>query len=135
MEEDRISATTMKLTLRQRANLILSGLAVGFLVLFSFSPTEHTFYPVCPFHALTGLQCPGCGGTRALYQLLHLHWAEAMRLNGLVTLLAPVALLWFVFWYYSVMRYDRAPGFKVPRAATICFGAIAVLFAVARNVT
>ena len=125
----------MKLTLRQRANLMLSGLAAGSLVLFSFSPTEHGFYPVCQFHALTGLQCPGCGGTRALYQLLHLHWTEALRLNGLVTLLAPLALLWFVFWYYSVMRYDLAPDFRVPRAATICFGAIAVLFAVARNIT
>ena len=124
----------MKLSLRQRANLALSSIAAGSLVLFTFSPTQHGFYPVCPFHALTGLQCPGCGGTRALYQLLHLHGAEAMRLNSLVTLLAPVALLWFIFWYYSVMRYDRVPDFKVPRAATISFGAIAVLFAVARNI-
>ena len=125
----------MRLSLRQRANLVLGGIAAGSLVLFTFSPTEHGFYPVCPFHALTGLQCPGCGGTRAMYQLLHLHWTEAMRLNGLVTLLAPVALLWFALWYYSVMRYDRAPDFRVPRAATLGFGAIAVLFAVARNIT
>src|SRR5258708_21591903 len=95
----------MKLSLRQRANLMLGGLAAGSLILFNFSPTEHGFYPVCPFHALTGLQCPGCGGTRALYQFLHLHWAGAGRPNGLGALLAPGAFLWLAFWYYPRERF------------------------------
>ena len=42
-------------------------------VLFFFNPSTHGFYPVCLFHELTGLNCPGCGGTRAAYQLLHGH--------------------------------------------------------------
>src|SRR5258708_14586762 len=98
----------MKLTLRQRANLMLSGLAAGSLVLFSFSPTEHGFYPLCQFHALTGLQCPGCGGTPALYQLLHLHWAAAVRLNRPVSLLSAVSLLSPASFVYPVMRHVLA---------------------------
>ena len=33
-------------------------------------PLLHTV-PPCMFHALTGLYCPGCGGTRAVFALLH----------------------------------------------------------------
>jgi hypothetical protein len=33
----------------------------------------------CPFHALTGLPCPGCGLTRAAVECLHGHWGEAVR--------------------------------------------------------
>lgn len=29
------------------------------------------YYPPCAFHMLTGLYCPGCGGTRAVRALMH----------------------------------------------------------------
>ncbi len=40
--------------------------------------------PGCPFHVLTGLPCPTCGGTRALLALARLEWREALVLNPLV---------------------------------------------------
>ncbi len=46
---------------------------VGALVyLYFHSPYEHTV-TYCVFYHLTGLKCPGCGMTRALYNLLHLN--------------------------------------------------------------
>src|SRR5258708_38294942 len=94
----------MKLSLRQRANLMLGGLAAGSLILFNFSPTERGFYPVCPFHALSGLQCPGCGGTRALFEVVHLHWGEAARLNSLGCLTAAGAFARAPVWLLPVLR-------------------------------
>lgn len=47
--------------------------------------------PGCPFHAMTGLPCPTCGGTRALMALARLQWHEALVLNPLVT---SAAVLW-----------------------------------------
>jgi hypothetical protein len=123
----------MTMTLERRANYLLGGIILGCAVLYSFPPSQYHFYPLCPFYAMTHLLCPGCGGTRSLYQLLHLHFAEAMRLNALVTLMSPVALGWFVFWYYSVMRYHRSPQFRLPRAVMACLFAAVVLFAVVRN--
>ncbi len=46
----------------------------------------------CPFHWLTGLNCPGCGNSRALYALTHLHFAEALRYNYLMPFEAAFAL-------------------------------------------
>jgi len=36
---------------------------------------------LCLFHWLTGLQCPGCGMTRAFYAISHGQWLEALKLN------------------------------------------------------
>ena len=52
-------------------------------VVFFFNPATHHFYPVCQFHRLTGLNCPGCGMTRALAALLHGEFTTALRDNVL----------------------------------------------------
>ena len=56
-------------------------------VLFFFDPAKHGFYPICLFHSLTGLNCPGCGATRAAYQLLHGHLLRALHDNALFVLM------------------------------------------------
>ena len=69
-----------------------AGAVLGFAilcalaVLFFFNPATHGFYPVCLFHVLTGFYCPGCGGTRAVYQLLHGHLLRALHDNALFVL-------------------------------------------------
>ncbi|HJX83032.1 MAG TPA: DUF2752 domain-containing protein [Candidatus Angelobacter sp.] len=123
----------MRVTLRQRANLLAGAFVFGGVFVYKLSPTEHSFYPRCLFHALTGLQCPGCGATRAFYQLLHLHFQEALHYNALFTVLAPVVLLWFAYWYYSVMRFEHAPEIRMPRTAAVGCCLVALVFAVVRN--
>ena len=67
--------------------IVLAAAVLGSgAVLFFFNPGTHGFYPVCLFHKLTGLNCPGCGGTRAAYQLLHGHLLNALRDNALFIL-------------------------------------------------
>jgi hypothetical protein len=125
----------MTLTPKQRANLFAGMAVFGCAILFSFSPADYHFYPICPFYATTHLLCPGCGGTRALYQLLHLHVVAAWHLNALVTLCAPVSLLWFCFWYYRVIRHGHDIRIAVPRLAIASAYALTILFAVIRNTT
>jgi len=42
--------------------------------------------PACPFYALTGIWCPGCGSTRCLHALVHLDLPQAMAMNPLLVL-------------------------------------------------
>lgn len=70
--------------------LLISGAIFAVvLVLFFLDPAEGSFYPPCPFHALTGLHCPGCGSLRAIHQLLHRNLAAAFGLNPLMVLSLP----------------------------------------------
>jgi len=78
---------------RLKATALLIGLpiaAAGAYLLFAFNPATHTGFPPCLFHWLTGLYCPGCGSTRAMHQLLHLHFLAALRFNSLLVLSLPI---------------------------------------------
>jgi hypothetical protein len=66
--------------------VIALAVLISGAVLFFFNPSQYGFYPVCLFHKVTGLNCPGCGGTRAAYQLLHGHLLLALRDNALFVL-------------------------------------------------
>lgn len=73
-------------------------LAAGAAILFFFNPSlpSNQFFPKCPFYWVTGLQCPGCGATRALYHLLHLHPITAFKFNPLFVLTLPFIIYGFL---------------------------------------
>src|SRR5437588_1232375 len=85
---------------RQRtlALLVWAGLGAGAIFLFFFNPASasNQFFPKCPFRLLTGFQCPGCGSTRAFYQLLHLHPIAAFKFNPLIVLTLPFIIYGFL---------------------------------------
>ena len=81
---------------RSVALWIGAALAAGCALLFFFNPAEHMFFPVCMFHQVTGLNCPGCGGLRATHQLLHGHLATAFRLNPLFVVAIPAIIIFFI---------------------------------------
>jgi hypothetical protein len=66
----------------------IAVLALG-LLYYLYNPVGHSFFPECPFYALTGLDCPGCGSQRALYALLHGHLLQAAAYNLLFVLALP----------------------------------------------
>ena len=101
-------------------------------MVFFFNPAAHGFYPVCLFHKLTGLNCPGCGMTRALYALLHGNFLLALHDNALfVFALATLALrsMWF-----AAKRIFRKPlrNFFEPKNLWVLL-AVALAFGVLRN--
>jgi hypothetical protein len=73
----------------------------GFLFFFNPASPANQFFPKCPFRLLTGMQCPGCGSTRACYQLLHLHPIAAFKFNPLFMLTLP-------FIVYGFLGYTKS---------------------------
>ena len=50
-------------------------------------------FPRCPFFALTGLQCPGCGSTHAFYALVHGDFPAAWAFNPFTLVVVPLLVL------------------------------------------
>jgi hypothetical protein len=104
----------------------------GGAVLFFFDPTKNNFYPICQFHALTGLYCPGCGATRAAYQLLHGNFLMALHDNALfVTSLVFLAARGV--WYLKRQRSHQPVRYFLPPVALWVFLVVALVFVVFRN--
>ena len=111
--------------------LVLAALGSG-AVLFLFDPAKHGFYPICLFHSLTGWNCPGCGATRAAYQLLHGHLLRALHDNALF-ILTLAALAAQGAWFVTQKIRNRPVAFKAPPKVLWAFLVIALAFTVLRN--
>src|SRR5476651_2289426 len=92
---------------RVLARTLLTSALLAAAMLFFFPPTQYGFYPPCPIHLLFGIDCPGCGTTRAIAALLHGHVAQALRLNAFATLLSPIAALYAAINYRRTMQSKR----------------------------
>jgi hypothetical protein len=79
--------------LRVLPALLLLLLLLAMLAVALVPPVAGGFYPPCPFHAVTGLLCPGCGTARGLHALLQGQILQALAWNPLMVLLLPVLLL------------------------------------------
>jgi Protein of unknown function (DUF2752) len=88
-------------------------------------------YPLCPWHALTGLWCPGCGGLRAVHDLTHGHLVTALHENLLAVLLAPSLLVW---WLVLRRRHGGTRhALVLSSRGTVLVVALLVVFAIVRN--
>ena len=119
------------LTLFTIVVLGLAALGVGAVVFF-FNPSAYVFYPTCQFHALTGLYCPGCGGTRAVYELLHGRILLALKDNALFVLALPALAVWGARFVVQQLRNQQTTFQLRPKMAWL-FLVVVLVFAVLRN--
>jgi hypothetical protein len=73
--------------------MVWSGIAAGagiVLLIYLVDPHHSGIYPACPFRAITGWLCPGCGSLRATHALLHGRVADAFGHNALLVTTLPV---------------------------------------------
>ncbi|BBY42714.1 hypothetical protein A5765_22470 [Mycolicibacterium celeriflavum] len=84
-------------------------------------------YPSCPFNALTGLYCPGCGGLRMTHDLLHGDLAAAAVDNIFLLVGLPLLLGWLLVRW----RQDK-PLMNTPAIVVIIVSV--VTWTVVRNV-
>lgn len=83
-------------------------------------------FPGCPFKALTGWDCPACGGLRMTHDLLHGDVGAAAVDNVFALVGLPALIVWML-----VRRRQGKPLFPVPAVVTIVV--TLVLWTVVRN--
>lgn len=112
--------------------VLVAGLAAATTYIAVGNPFKHHLTGVCPFHALTGLWCPFCGGTRAVWAASHGDFRLMLHANALFP--AIVVLIGWT-WLSWVGRATGWWHFPVPRGHTFNVVATVVLvgFAVLRN--
>ena len=115
------------------AFVLLAATAIGAgAMVFLFDPATNKFYPVCLFHALTGLNCPGCGMTRALYALLHGNLPRAVKDNALFVATLAALAVWGA--RIAVRKIRNQPmTLNVPPKVLWLFLFVAFVFATVRN--
>ncbi|MGZ5365100.1 MAG: DUF2752 domain-containing protein [Mycobacterium sp.] len=85
-------------------------------------------FPACPFHAATGLYCPGCGGLRMIHDVLHGDFAAAVVDNVVALIGLPLLLAWIL-----LRRRSGRPWMTPISAAVIV--TIALTWTVVRNLS
>jgi hypothetical protein len=112
------------------------GVAVGVgaacIGLALWNPGDHGT-PLCPTKAITGLDCPFCGGLRAVSSLTRGHIGAAADHNVIVVALAPLLVAWWVLWWRADRRGAPPPRLHLPRVAWLAVAVVLVAFTVVRN--
>jgi len=120
---------------RLRAPLLAAaGLLAATAIVAAVDPHQPGHYPLCPFRAVTGLDCPLCGSLRATHDLAHGQLATAASENLLLVLAAPLLALGWVGWVRRSWRSGgRSPAPSTSTRTQVLVVAVLVVFMVARN--
>ncbi len=88
--------------------------------------------PGCPFRNLTGLDCPGCGATRAVYALTQGDPARAIDHNVLVIAVLPVLAWAWIGWLATTLG-RRASSPTLPPRVSLGLAGVVLVFWIGRN--
>ena len=74
-------------------------------------PAERIFHghQLCLFHNFLGVDCWGCGMTRAIFSLMYLDFPGAWEYNRLVVFVAPLLLYLYLKLIYKTVQKIRNP--------------------------
>ncbi|WP_245679554.1 DUF2752 domain-containing protein [Actinomadura hibisca] len=109
------------------------AVVAGVALVASVDPHESGHYPTCPFLAISGLYCPGCGGLRMVNSLAHGQVGPAFGSNPYLFLLLPVAAWSWGSWTVRRARGEpmRSALFRPPAIAA--FLVVTLAFWIVRN--
>jgi hypothetical protein len=112
---------------------VAAVVAAGFAYVGVVDPNQPGHYPICPFFALTGLYCPGCGTLRAVHALGHADVLGSLSSNPLTVAMIPFVVFWWARW--AARSWKGRPARTSLARPGHLWGllAIVVLFWVVRN--
>ncbi|MGN1147526.1 MAG: DUF2752 domain-containing protein [Lachnospiraceae bacterium] len=103
-----------QLTLEQ--GMYIAGIIAFFVggpfILFYISKMDSGIYPPCVLYSLLGIYCPGCGGTRAMRELLHGHIIQSLYYHPLVVYSVTIYLVFMISQTISLLSRGRIKGVR-----------------------
>jgi hypothetical protein len=102
---------------------VLAVVATAIAYVGAVDPGEAGHSPTCPFLAITGYYCPGCGSLRMVHAITHGHLAEGFGRN-------PLAFVTLPFLAYLWVRWTEATATGRPVQAKILNPVVIIAFAV-----
>lgn len=90
--------------------------------------------PSCPFKALTGWDCPGCGSTRMLHALVHGRPDDAAGYNVVALAALPLLIYAWFAWLLRATVGLRLPDWQTARWVAPAVLGVVVVWWVVRNI-
>ncbi|WP_018800751.1 DUF2752 domain-containing protein [Salinispora arenicola] len=138
-EPDRLTRFVLRLQERTPrwvvplAALGCVGAGIGYTLLFDPTRSAPDAAPTCLLKLTSGLDCPGCGGTRALWYVLHADLPAAARHHVLLVFALPFLAYLFVAWAGRQAFGWRLPELRIGNKLIGAVLAVWFAFSVVRN--
>lgn len=129
----------MAADVRSKSELLRGPVLVGAAglssaaLLYLRDPHDAGAYGLCPFLALTGHPCPGCGGLRAVNDLSHGDVVGAVSSNVLAVALVGILGMMWLIWIIRRSRGQDRPMIRLTERSGVMVIAVAVVFGIVRN--
>ncbi|WP_372445889.1 DUF2752 domain-containing protein [Micromonospora humidisoli] len=138
-EPDRLTRFVLRLHARSPrwaaplAALGCVAAGMGYALVSDPTTSDPDAAPSCLLKLTTGLDCPGCGGTRALWYLLHADLPAAARHHAVFVFAVPFLAYLFVAWAGRQAFGWRLPELRLSSPVIGGFLAVWMAFSVLRN--
>jgi hypothetical protein len=115
------------------AVLVCIGGAIGYTMWSNPTDSAPDAAPTCLLKLTTGLDCPGCGGTRAAWYLLHGDVGAAARHHIVFVFAVPFLIYFYVAWAVRAAFGRKLPQLRIGPTTVGVFLAAWLVFSVLRN--
>ena len=103
-------------------------------IYYLIDPSDSYLMPKCPFHLLTGYDCPACGVQRAFHYCLHGDWGTAIRYNYFLILSVPYLIAVAVTTFIHNKKVDVVRRYVHHPTTIMIFLALTIIWWIVRNI-
>lgn len=106
-----------------------------FLLTYKYLKIKYNISIPCIIHEITGLFCPGCGITRAIFALLELDIKKAIKYNILIIIIFPFIIIYIInCLYIFINNLKKDPSKIFPKILWYFLLIITIVFGIIRNI-